>query len=324
MRILVTNAGGSLGQGVLRLLRKWYPDSYLIATSAFVPSAAALYANRVYETVLGTNNKKDDNGYLIKKICAEEDIELIIPCSDYETYLLQQFAGELPLIACSNKEISLAFYDKYLTSELLQKHEIPFAPTWLPSRYKQSGQDIIVKPRRGGLSNAIHRQLQDVSGFTDDFVVQKAIRGREVTIGVYVTRRHSLHGFIVFERELWNGLTVQCQVTREYDELVEDFCQRMVRNLPIQASLNIQAIVTEDEKLTPFEINGRVSGTCTIRAHLGFPDVQYLVEEYLLGKELTKPDIKSGCAVRELRDVIMPGASLDMVGRSEPPDSIEF
>jgi len=322
VRILITNAGGSLGQGVLRLLRKWYPEAYLTAVSFIFPSAAGLYADRVIKAE--PYNYNDEDVIFMKKICKDEKIDLIIPCSDYDTYLLQKFAGDLPLIACSNEKMSLCFYDKYLTAQLFKEHGLPFALSWLPSKYDKIGQSVIVKPRCGGLSQAIYREPKELSVFGDDFVVQQLKMGKEITIGLYVTRDQRLHGFIVLERELWNGITVQSQVTREYDELIGNFCQLMIEKLPIKSSLNIQAIVTEDGQLVPFEINGRVSGTCTIRDNFGFTDVKYLVEEYLLNKAPSKPSIKPGYAVRVLRDVIVPGGVLNDIHNLQKMDFFEF
>ncbi len=82
--------------------------------------------------------------------------------------------------------------------------------------------------------------------------------------------------------------------------------QSMMNALDIKGSCNIQSIVTKDGRIVPFEINGRISGTNSVRSNFGFEDVKYTVEEYLLNKEPQQPVIKQGAAVRILMDVIYP------------------
>ena len=221
-------------------------------------------------------------------------------------------AHELPKMAVSPTETNEIFLDKYKTWEFFSKHQIPFASSYLPSDYEENMfSSYILKPKEGRGSRGIHINPKNVKGFSDEYMVQELWKGKEITCAFYVTRQEKLHGFITFERELQSGATAFCEVIQKYDSELEKIIQKMMNHLKIVGSCNIQAIVTKEGQIIPFEINGRISGTNSIRSQFGFKDIEYIIEEYIFDKLPSTPKITKGSAIRILMDIIYPNSDLE-------------
>ena len=82
----------------------------------------------------------------------------------------------------------------------------------------------------------------------------------------------------------------------------------MIQSKGLSGSINLQSIVNEKGEIIPFEVNCRISGTNSIRHNLGFQDVKYTIQEYLLDEEPEEIKAIDGIAVRLLYDVIYPNA----------------
>ncbi len=307
-RVLVTGVGGIVGQGILRNIIHLKEDLILVGTDINSLSAGSHLCQRVYEVPFSTDPRYIDQ---IKKICVNEKIDLIIPSTDYETYYLSLESHELPRLACAGPKVSEIFLNKYKTWQFFNEHQIPFAETALPSRYQDNFEEIIVKPLEGRGSRDLHFNPANYHCFPDDYIIQKLYRGKEITTAFYVTKEGSLLGHITLERELMSGYTDKCAVVFDYDKQVEGLILRMMQCLKLKCSYNIQSIVTETGDIIPFEVNGRVSGTNSIRSQFGFEDVRYIIDEYIFNRKPQKPDIKPGAALRILLDIIYPGVNLE-------------
>ena len=147
------------------------------------------------------------------------------------------------------------------------------------------------------------------TGFTEDYVVQKRYFGTEITTAFYVDRSGLLLGHVSMARELRNGITFMCTVTTTWDDAVGSVLERLTGALTFRGPCNLQSIVTEAGEVMPFEINARISGSASIRAHFGFDDIAYLLDEYVYGRRPRTPRLTAGSAVRMLTDVIYPGAA---------------
>lgn len=301
MSILVTGIGGNVAQGALRILRDVAVPYRLIGTDMILPCGGTHLCDATYPAPHAR-----DRGYLatIQAICAAEDVLLVLPCTDIEAVVLANVT--VPALT-SSLESQLAFLDKYATGRACEAAGIPFATTYLPSTYPAGlYKSVVVKEREGRGSRGVHFDPPDVAAFSDDFVVQGRLSGPEVTIGFYADRESKPHGFIVLERDLrQTGTTMLATVTREYDRDVALLVEQIATAFEVRGSCNIQAIVT-GRGVIPFEINGRISGSASIRHRFGYPDVAWAVIEHLLGLSLPPPEIKSGTAVRLLLDVIYP------------------
>ena len=311
--LLVTGIGGNVAQGIIRTIRHLYPKFKVIGTNAKFVSAGNFLCDEVIEVPMSYADNYIDK---MIEICNHHDVDLIIPATDYETYYLAKNRDLLPTVACSDDTTSEIFLKKSLTHQVFKKHGIPFASTDFPSKYKGEFKNIIVKPDEGRGSSGIHINPDNLYTFDDSYIIQELIVGTEITTAFYVTKSNELLGQITMVRHLHNGTTVLSEVVMKYDHKMTDILQKIIRVIPIKGSCNIQCIVSESGEIIPFEINGRISGTNSIRANFGFEDVKYTLQEYLLNEVPDKPIIKKGSAARILMDIIYPDISISEISNN--------
>ncbi len=316
--ILVTGVGGNVGQGVLRILRTLDLPFRLVGTNTSLPCGGTHLCDALHKTPFATAPEFLE---FMRDLCQRERVALILPCTDYEAYYLADAPG-LPPAVTSPPATQRAFLDKLETWQLCVAAGVPFARSFLPSAYPGGFPATLVKPREGRGSRGIHVDPADPRGFDDSFVVQERIIGPEITVAFYVTRAGRTHGFIALERELGAGATMLCTVTHAWDAVLAPLIATFVAAFGVRGSCNIQAIVRANGEIVPFEVNGRISGTASIRHRLGFRDVEYAVREHLLHQPLPPVAIQDGTAVRLLMDVIYPGKRPDEVRDASTPHEV--
>ncbi|WP_140937952.1 ATP-grasp domain-containing protein [Sphingobacterium lumbrici] len=303
--VLVTGIGGNVGQGILRnILRTGYPIR-IVGCNVTDFSAGNHLCDAFYKVPYAMEESYMER---INTIVVAEDVDLIIPSTDYEVYYLALNKAKLKnKVIVSELRTAQTYLDKYISYEFHKEHGLPFAEAYLPKDYPTGKfDDIIVKPREGRGSRGIHINPDDLSRFDDSYMVQKLIKGKEITTAFYVNKSNELHGFITLERKLDNGATNECFVNRDYDKKLEQILIKMIAVNQFKGSANLQSIVDDQGNIVPFEINCRISGTNSIRSNFGFEDVKYTLEEYLYDLEPTKAQVTEGSAVRILMDVIYP------------------
>jgi carbamoyl-phosphate synthase large subunit len=307
--VLVTGIGGNVGYGILKNIISAFPDIRLIGTNTSKVSAGNHLCHAVYEVPFSTDDKYIPS---IKAICHENNVRLIIPSTDYESYILSLNKTQLPPVACSSPEAGKTFLDKYESYLFCHKNGLPFAESILPGNYNNALETYIVKPREGRGSRDVYINPANPAGFSNDFIIQPFLTGKEITTAFYVTKQNALLGLITLERTLSAGTTMMCEVTTLYDTVLTGYINKLISLLDIKGACNIQCIVTENG-IIPFEVNCRVSGTNSIRSQFGFKDVEYIIDEYLYNKPLKKPEISTGSALRILYDIIYPGKKVEEI-----------
>ncbi len=308
--ILVTGIGGVVGQGILRNISDMQLQNEIIGTNTIKVSAGNHLCDKVYEVPFAY-----DPSYIgtIEKICIDENVGLIIPSTDYESYYLAKYQSQLPCVVAScSEEVTNFSLDKYSNYQAFTKYGIPFAQSVLPSEYQDEYEKIIIKPREGRGSRGIHVDPANPKSFSDSNLIQEYLEGDELTTTFYVRKDGSLHGLITFKRELEQGNTSKAEVVFEYDEEILLIIKKMIKHYGYKGSCNIQSKVT-NKGIIPFEINSRISGTNSVRAQFGFPDVAYTVQEHLLGKSIKPPKVNKGTALRIILDIIYPEITLDQI-----------
>lgn len=303
--ILVTGIGGNVGQGIIKNIRSLDRQFRIIGTNTLPMSSGNHMVNKFYEVPYAI----DESNFLnsIRDIIEKEKVDLIIPSTDYEMFVLSNSILENVLIASSGKNASSIYLDKYDSFLHHQLFDIPFASSSLPSNYTGEYQNAIAKPRKGrGARGLIFDFKNEVKLDDEEYLIQELHQGREITIAVYVSYiTNKLHGFIALERELANGATAYCKVVTEFDEEINLMLDKIVSSIDVKGSFNVQCIFSETlKKLVPFEINCRISGTNSIRSSFGFNDVAYMVNELLFRSPLKKIELIKGSAYRMLSDVI--------------------
>jgi len=305
--LLVTGIGGNVGQGILRNTIGLKKSIRIVGVNTELVTAGTHLCDIVYQVPFGY-----DRAYIpaIRRICDKEHVDCIIPSTDYETVYLAKNRKKLPVVATSSYDVNMTFLDKYRTWQKFTEYGIPFAESALPSGYNGVFGADIVKPREGRGSRGIVYEPKNTKEFPDTFVVQKLYKGIEVTTAFYVTKQGTLHSMITFSRELFGGTTVKCTVVHTYDTQLLAIIRHMMKHFKIRGSCNIQSIATVDGRVIPFEINGRLSGTNSIRSQFGFTDVEWTIDEYLYDKKPKPAHLTFGSAVRIQLDVIYPDVAL--------------
>lgn len=320
--VLVTGIGGNVGQGILRNIAKTQFPVRLVGCNVTDFSAGNHLCDSFYKVPYAMADNYID---VINSIVEKEKIDLIIPSTDYEVYYLALHKDKLKANAVVSKvSTSKKYLDKYLSYTYHNEHELPFAEAYLPKNYiPGTFTDYIVKPREGRGSRGLHINPEDLSIFDDTYMVQKLIKGKEITTAFYVNKNNELHGFINLERTLENGATNECIVNRSFDKELEIILKKLVSKNDFIGSANLQSIVDEEGNIIPFEINCRISGTNSIRSNFGFEDVKYTLEEHLYNMSPSKTNITEGVAVRILMDVIYPGQpNIDLLKDNSSPHYI--
>lgn len=305
--ILVTGTGGNVGQGVLRNILSLGLDVRIVGTDVSGFTAGNHLCDATYAVPYSY-----DESYIptMAKIVDDEKVDLVIPTTDYEIYYLSRHQDQIhAVVAASDADIAQKYLDKYLTFLHHQALGIPFAQSWLPKDYDGSKQNIILKPREGRGSRGILINPINPTQFGDDCMIQPLHKGREITTAFYVRKDGRLHGLLTMERELSNGATSKSKVVREFDGELEKIILKMIANGGLKGSLNLQSIVDSENRIIPFEVNCRISGTNSIRHNLGFQDVKYTLQEYLYNEQPDAVETIDGIAIRLLYDVIYPNAT---------------
>jgi carbamoyl-phosphate synthase large subunit len=304
--VLVTGIGGNVGQGIVRNILGLKYGLRIIGTNTSAISGGNHLVDAFYQVPYSYD---EDFIPSLIAILEKEKVDLIIPSTDFEINTLSLNKDQIKaVIACSGKQSSSIYLDKYLSALFHAEHRIPFAESCLPSSYSGQFSPAIAKPRLGRGSRGLIKNYSGEEKLNDEeYLIQKMYTGKEITTAVYVSYiTGKLLGLITMERSLENGATTYCKVIREYDDQLEEIALEIIRNSDIKGSFNIQSIVTDENEIYPFEVNCRISGTNSIRSHFGFEDVKYTVDELLYKKSLREIVTTEGVAYRYLSDIIYP------------------
>jgi carbamoyl-phosphate synthase large subunit len=302
--VLVTGVGGNVGQGILRNIISMNLQIRLIGIDIAPFTSGNHLCDQFYQVPYSYHENFIES---LENIIKKESIDLILPSTDYEVFYLAKNISKLNTsIVVSNFEQAKIFLDKYETFLYLTRNNIAFAKSWKVNEYDFSDKEIIAKPREGRGSQGIILNPENPKELPSNYLIQSYIRGIEITTAVYVTKAGLLHGLFTLERSLTNGTTTKAKVIFDHDEKIRKIAQAIIDLGGMRGSFNIQSIVNTSGEVIPFEINCRISGTNSIRHQLGFPDVKFAIQEYLLNQNPDRFTPIRGVATRILMDVIYP------------------
>lgn len=285
MRVLVTGVGGDVGQGVVAVLRRRYPDWIVNGCDSRSRHAGAHIVDH-----FAVAPPVDGTAYLdwIVNSCRSLRIDALLPCSDVEIRALANAASDLPATLVAPNQLAIDVgQDKLATANFLAERGIPGPRTVRASDAGQMSYPCILKPRRGQGSRGVHlcaseQEARALADLVPDPILQEILKpaDEEVTCGVYRTGGGSI-AVVALRRVLAGGATAWAEVID--DQQVIDYCSEIATSLDLRGSINLQMIRTE---LGPrlFEINPRFSSTVAMRDALGFTDVVWALQEGLLGQ----------------------------------------
>jgi carbamoyl-phosphate synthase large subunit len=321
-RVLVTGAGSTVGQGIIKALRLSDLPVTIISSDISNVSAGLFRSD---EAVILPKVESENSYDKISSIIKKQKIQAVLIGSEYDIDFFSTHKNALESeggasVIVSPPDVIRIANDKWETTEFLRKFNYPFAEAALPSNSSEAceiatqwGFPIMIKPRTGTSSRNIHivhdaRQLEFYFDQTAGMMLQKLIcqpaqqLANEYTCSTFTTNTGDILGPFTARRYLRGGdsWTIEVAPIKEIHPLLLDITER----LNCVGSLNIQLFLTDDGPV-PFELNARFSGTTSIRAHFGFNEPEFALRNFILKEKISNPTIKQGLATRYVEEVFV-------------------
>jgi len=288
--ILVTGAGGGVGQSIIKSLQD--TEYRVVAANADALGTGLHVAAKSYTVPHAHASHYVER---LLEICRAEECRLLFPGLDTELAVLaasrDRFDAQGTRVVVSRPEVVALADDKLATHDFVAEHKFPAPATFrLASNItEQLPLPFIIKPQTGGArSQGIHLirehdelayRLQTVD--VANYVAQEYIEGDEYTCGT-VNLDGRCHGVIVMKRVLRDGDTYQAFVVR--DPIIEACVRAAADVLGPFGACNFQLRVREGVPFI-FEINARCSGTTYCRTLAGFNEPRMIADYLVHGRE---------------------------------------
>jgi carbamoyl-phosphate synthase large subunit len=319
LNILVTGAGGTLAQSIIKALRLTPFDFRLVTTNS-LPWGAALYAG---DKGIMVPEARDD-AYIpaVMRICRDEKIDVVFVGTDHEILKLARARDDIrretgATVIVSDADTLMAGYDKWVTTDFLKTHNLNYPETVqagdkaaVTRLLEKHGFPLVVKPRvssgsRGLVIAENEETLELAVRRPEGLIVQEHLSDdeSEYTVGVFVKRDGAVAGSIAMRRVLLYGVTIAAEV-RDFPEVRRE-AERVAGAMKPFGPCNIQLRVTERGPVT-FEINPRFSSTSGPRAAFGFNEVEAAIRHYILDEEIDLSRFREGFFARFWDEIIVP------------------
>lgn len=290
--ILVTGAGGGVGEGIIKALRAIHDIDLRIVAADMSHWAAGLYAGDVMRLV----PRASDSRYVdaIIDLCRSEGCTYYLPGTDVE---LAVCAANAPRIAqeakvhtvVSSPEVVRIADDKRETVRFLESSGLAYPRTFLRSEWVAGALPLplIVKPRSGCRSIGLEvvrteELLARALARTEEIVLQEHLgdEDSEYTCTV-VTCGGEPSSAAVLQRWLRAGDTYRVVPVR--NEEIERYVVQAARALAALGAVGSCNFQLRLDRGVPkiFEINARFSGTTPLCAELGMNPVESYLKRHL-------------------------------------------
>ena len=287
INILVTGAGGGVGQGIIKSIKLIDDLDIHVIAADMNPLASGLYGGN--EAILVPAASASDYFDVISDICMKNNINYYFPGTDVELLKAADFASELfhkfqtETVVCPKSVIEISD-DKYSTYKFLVDNGFDAPVTSFPNGTDLNSLQypVIIKPRVGCRSIGVYKvnTIQDAKvaiGAVDGPVIQEYLAGDEFTCTV-VAVKDKISDVLCLKRDLRAGDTYRA--FPEKNSVIEEYVKNLALKLGIYGSCNFQLRLDNGvPKL--FEINSRFSGTTPFCAQLGFNPVEFYLKAKL-------------------------------------------
>lgn len=290
--VLVTAAGGDLGQAVIKCLCIGDGLYEIHGSDMQAGGAGALFLEHLHSLP----SARDAN-YLTRldELCREHRIAAVIPCSEVEIQVLCQSPSH-PVLPCGarivaqSQQINAVYGDKLKCFQNIEG-KVPLADFTDASELSVAeafvaahGFPLCMKERvSSGRKGVII--LKDAAEFAYEWphfnqpLLQALIDGeeKEYSIGVFT---HGAETRLISYRRKLDRLGCSWFAELDQPEEVLDYCRRIAQAVNAQGSINIQLRISQTGPLL-LEINPRFSSLAAARAACGFNDVEWSVLQTL-------------------------------------------
>lgn len=283
MSVLVTGAGGQLGQSIIKSLRFSKLSVRIVGTDCDARAAGMYRVDCAY--IVPRAYQANQSGYIsaIQKIIKDEQVSIMFVGSDDEVSVLayQKKAIEeagTRLVISSPEAISIAS-DKWNTVQFLKNNGLEYPETAraddveaVEQLVHDKGFPVIVKSRSGSGSKMVRKandkiELICFTAAMPNAIVQEMLLpdDEEYTYGAYYD--NMIRGSMLLRRELMGGLTGKAEVSD--NSRIISYAEAIIKALKPFGPCNIQLRLTSRGPVA-FEINPRFSSTSIIQAKFGF------------------------------------------------------
>lgn len=309
--VLVTGGGGQVAQSVIKCLR--LAKDYRIIVTDIDPLLTGVYRGDVgYLISKGFNFYAEE----INAICHDEEIDIIIPCSDVELDWYADHVNEIetPVLMASPKIVKLC-RDKWLTAKTLKEKGFNSPETYTFDEYEGLGNpegNYILKPRYGfGTRHFYHPKnpvelcffasYMERQGFEP--IIQEYLEGPEYSGMVFTAKDGEILAVTSAKSEKRFGMSYKTiHAGEEEQKHVKTRARAIAEELETIGPLSVQ-IRTHNDGLYVHEMNARFTGAQIIRAILGVNGPDILVKNWLTG-EKQHPKVKKAAVALWYADYI--------------------
>jgi len=288
MNVLVTGAGGGVGQGVIKSLRMINDIDIKIVAADMSVLATGLYAADVSYLV----GRCDSDKYFetLSSIFKKESIDFYIPGTDVE---LKFCAINKQIImddfnvytVISSEEVIDISDDKYKTYLFLRKNGFDHPKTNYLKDVDTQGIEypVIVKPSVGCRSIGVYkvnslRELQPHLKNTKDVIIQEYVGNKDMEYTCTVVKVNGVFSpVLALKRVLRSGDTYRAEPIKS--EIIEQYVLDVATKLDIDGGCNFQLRLDMNGSPKIFEINSRFSGTTPFCSQIGFNPVEFYLKE---------------------------------------------
>jgi carbamoyl-phosphate synthase large subunit len=282
MNILITGIGGAIGLSVLKSLKMEFGDKYKLIGTDSSPLTPTFYMKKILDKSYLIPTANDDKyPTRLLEICKEENIDVILPCTDHELLPLSEMKDlflkiGVKVIVSPSTTLQIC-RDKWLTYQTLHKY-LPIAKTALPSypledSLQSVGLPAVIKPREGWGSRDIYKvhtvnETQALIQRIKNPILQKWVDGEEYTIDGFTDNKGKLIYAVPRKRiKKFLGLS-SIGMTVKDSELI-NVGKNITQTLKIIGPFNYQVCKTTDGRTSLIEINPRFAGTCILSTKAG-------------------------------------------------------
>lgn len=319
INVLVLGVGGNVSQGIIKAIAASKLDCRIVGACVSAESPGFYFCDDAYLAPYA-----DSKNFLswVIDLCNKERIDIVLTGVEENIYKIADQLDEFTnktnaLFICTPINKLRIGQDKLKTCQWLEMNDCNY-PKYssadnMAKVYKlleKTGYPLIAKPRNGKGSKGIikitdEEELKQVFSLSD-YVIQEYIgsEDREYTVGCYRNQSGRIIETIILHRVLKNGTTVKAQVI-DNDDIKNEALKICKKFEPI-GPLNIQFRLDENNLPVCFELNVRFSGTTPVRAHFGFNDVEAMITEYVLKKDIAQSfNVRKGIAYRYMNEIYL-------------------
>ena len=311
--VLVTGVGDTVGQALVKTARQSALPCRVLGTDRDEYSVGLQWVDAGF--VLPHCARADAYLADMRRICANEGVQLILPGSESELELLSRNADALrtdtgAIVVASAPDVLRIGMDKWETCQLLERAGLNFprfargdSAEQIERLIETVGFPLIAKPVRGtgarGLLKIESRSdLDAIRTAGVPMVVQEYLQpdDEEYSVEVYTLKDGHQNGAISYRRgQLIAGDTCKARVLP--NEAAQSEARAVAAALGAAGPCNVQLRVTARGPVT-FEINPRFSGGVSMRAHFGYNEVEMAIRDLVLGEPVPPPKVTSGRVLR--------------------------